>query len=106
MPYSLAKRSAVSFGESFPSLEGFDFLYTPPTFDLLHPERASSQARTPVRRPSITNDNGIDTKPDQNDQVSGAFPSDQSLMRLAGCIMININEEWLPGKKYLMMDVE
>ena len=54
----------------------FDFLYTPPTFDLLHPERASSQVRTPVRRPSITNDNGIDTKPDQNDQVSGS--SDQN----------------------------
>jgi len=35
-----------------------------------------------------------------------AFPSDQSLMRLAGCIMININEEWLTGKKYLTMDVE
>jgi len=36
----------------------------------------------------------------------GAFPSDQSLMRLAGCIMININEEWVTGKKYLTMDVE
>jgi len=36
----------------------------------------------------------------------GAFPSDQSPMRLAGCIMININEEWVTGKKYLTMDVE
>jgi putative transposase len=36
----------------------------------------------------------------------GAFPSDQSLMRLAGCIMININEEWITGKKYLTMDEE
>jgi transposase-like protein len=36
----------------------------------------------------------------------GAFPSDQSLMRLAGCIMININDEWVTGKKYLTMDVE
>jgi len=34
----------------------------------------------------------------------GAFPSDKSLMRLAGCIMININEEWITGKKYLSMD--
>ena len=34
----------------------------------------------------------------------GAFPSDRSLMRLAGCIMININEEWITGKKYLSMD--
>ena len=36
----------------------------------------------------------------------GAFPSDKSLMRLAGCIMININEEWITGKKYLSMDDE
>jgi len=36
----------------------------------------------------------------------GAFPSDQSLMRLAGCIMININEEWVTGKRYLTMDEE
>ncbi len=34
----------------------------------------------------------------------GAFPSDRSLMRLTGCIMININEEWITGKKYLSMD--
>jgi len=27
-------------------------------------------------------------------------------MRLAGCIMININEEWITGKKYLTMDEE
>ncbi|MBN1234942.1 MAG: IS1634 family transposase, partial [Methanotrichaceae archaeon] len=32
------------------------------------------------------------------------FPSDQSLMRLAGCIMININEEWVTGKRYSTMD--
>ena len=36
----------------------------------------------------------------------GAFPSDKSLMRLAGCIMININGEWITGKKYLSMDEE
>ncbi len=36
----------------------------------------------------------------------GAFPSDQSLLRLAGCIMININEEWITGKRYLSMDEE
>jgi transposase-like protein len=34
----------------------------------------------------------------------GAFPSDKSLLRLAGCILININEEWITGKKYLSMD--
>ena len=36
----------------------------------------------------------------------GAFPSYKSLMRLAGCIVININEEWITGKKYLSMDEE
>jgi putative transposase len=34
----------------------------------------------------------------------GAFPNDMSLMRLAGSIMININEEWITGKRYLSMD--
>jgi transposase-like protein len=34
----------------------------------------------------------------------GAFPSEKSLMRLAGCILININEEWITGNKYLSMD--
>lgn len=32
----------------------------------------------------------------------GAFPSDKSLLRLAGCILININEEWITGKKYFI----
>jgi putative transposase len=36
----------------------------------------------------------------------GAFPSDKSLLRLAGCILININEEWITGKRYLSMDEE
>ncbi|HWQ19404.1 MAG TPA: transposase [Methanotrichaceae archaeon] len=36
----------------------------------------------------------------------GAFPSDKSLMRLMGCILININEEWITGKTYLSMDEE
>jgi transposase-like protein len=36
----------------------------------------------------------------------GAFPSDKSLMRLMGCILININEEWVTGKTYLSMDEE
>jgi putative transposase len=36
----------------------------------------------------------------------GAFPSDKSLMRLMGSILININEEWVTGKTYLSMDEE
>ena len=36
----------------------------------------------------------------------GAFPSDKSLMRLIGCVLININEDWITGNRYLSMDVE
>ena len=31
----------------------------------------------------------------------GAFPNDASLLRLAGSILIDINEEWITGKRYL-----
>jgi transposase-like protein len=39
-------------------------------------------------------------------RVVGAFPSDQSLMRVAGCLLMDINEEWITGNKYLSMEVE
>ena len=31
----------------------------------------------------------------------GAFPSDDSAMRLAGSIMMDINEEYVTGRKYI-----
>jgi len=37
-------------------------------------------------------------------RVIGAFPNKQSLIRLAGCILMDINEEWLFGRRYLDMD--
>jgi transposase-like protein len=37
-------------------------------------------------------------------RVVGAFPSDQSFMRLSVSILIDINEEWMTNKKYLTMD--
>jgi len=37
-------------------------------------------------------------------RVVGAFPSDQSFMRLSVSILIDINEEWMTTKKYLTMD--
>jgi transposase-like protein len=37
-------------------------------------------------------------------RVVGAFPSDQSLLRLAGSILRDINEEWITGKRYVLMD--
>lgn len=39
-------------------------------------------------------------------RVVGAFPGDQSFMRLGVSILIDINEEWLTTKKYLSMDVD
>jgi transposase-like protein len=34
-------------------------------------------------------------------RVAGAFSNDESLLRLAGCIVMDINEEWVTGRKYL-----
>ena len=39
-------------------------------------------------------------------RVVGAFPNDASLLRLGGAILMDINEEWLTGRKYLSMDGE
>lgn len=36
----------------------------------------------------------------------GAFPNDASLLRLAGSILIDINEEWLTGNRYLSVKSE
>lgn len=37
-------------------------------------------------------------------RVVGAFPSEQALMRLAGAILRDINEEWVTGARYLSME--
>lgn len=39
-------------------------------------------------------------------RVVGAFPSDQSFMRLGVSILIDINEEWMTTKRYLTMDAD
>ncbi|HRT12442.1 MAG TPA: transposase [Methanoculleus sp.] len=39
-------------------------------------------------------------------KVVGAFPNEESLLRLAGSILMEINEEWMTGRKYLMMEGE
>jgi transposase-like protein len=39
-------------------------------------------------------------------RVVGAFPSDQSFMRLGASILMDINEEWMTTKKYLSMDMD
>ena len=37
-------------------------------------------------------------------RVVGAFPSEDSLIRLIGSIIMDINEDWLTGIRYLVMD--
>ena len=37
-------------------------------------------------------------------KVIGAFPSEKSLIRLVVSILIDINEEWLTGRRYLNME--
>ena len=36
-------------------------------------------------------------------KVVGAFPNEESLLRLVGSILMDINEEWVTGRKYLTM---
>ncbi|MDY9927877.1 IS256 family transposase [Methanosarcina sp.] len=37
-------------------------------------------------------------------KVVGAFPNDESVLRLVVSILIDINEEWITGNKYLIME--
>ena len=34
----------------------------------------------------------------------GAFPSEQSLLRLVVTIMMDVNEEWITGRRYINME--
>mgnify|MGYP000843569212 CR=1 FL=1 len=36
----------------------------------------------------------------------GAFPNEDSLLRLVGAILMDINEEWITGRRYLSMEEE
>ena len=39
-------------------------------------------------------------------KVVGAFPNEESLLRLVGSILMEINEEWVIDRKYLTMEGE
>jgi transposase-like protein len=39
-------------------------------------------------------------------RVVGAFPNEESLLRLVGSILMNINEEWVTGRRYLTLQKE
>ena len=39
-------------------------------------------------------------------RVARLFPNEASLLRLAGALLMEMNEDWQTGKKYLDMNVE
>ena len=39
-------------------------------------------------------------------KVAEIFPNDESLLRVVGSILMDINEEWVAGRKYLTMGEE
>jgi len=39
-------------------------------------------------------------------KVAGVFPNEESLIRLVGAILMDINEEWVTGRRYLTMEKE
>ncbi|MGE4374465.1 MAG: transposase [Methanoculleus sp.] len=42
----------------------------------------------------------------QRTKVVEVFPNEESLLRLAGSILMDINEEWVTGRKYLTLEGE
>jgi transposase-like protein len=42
-----------------------------------------------------------DVKENQRRKVVGAFPNDESLMRLVVAVLIDQNENWVTGNRYL-----
>ena len=38
--------------------------------------------------------------------VAEIFPNDESLLRVIGSILMDINEEWVTGRRYLTMQKE
>jgi len=39
-------------------------------------------------------------------KVVGAFSNGESLLRLVGSILMDINEEWVTGRRYLTVEKE
>jgi putative transposase len=45
----------------------------------------------------------INKELNRRSKVVGAFPNEESLLRLVASILIDINEEWMTGNRYLSM---
>jgi len=46
----------------------------------------------------------VNTELKRRTKVVGVFPNEESLLRLVGSILMDINEEWVTGRRYLLMD--
>jgi len=48
--------------------------------------------------------NRINKELKRRSRVSGAYSNDQSVPRVAVCIMMNINEDWITGNRHLSLE--
>jgi len=39
-------------------------------------------------------------------KVAGVFPNEESLLRLVGSILMDVNEDWVTGRRYLTLEEE
>ena len=46
----------------------------------------------------------VNTELKRRTKVVGTFPNKESLLRLAASILMDINEEWVTGRRYLTME--
>jgi putative transposase len=39
-------------------------------------------------------------------KVVGVFPNEESLLQLVGSVLMDVDEEWVPGRRYLTLERE
>jgi transposase-like protein len=39
-------------------------------------------------------------------KIVGVFPNEEALLRLVGSILMDVNEEWVTGRRYLTVERE
>jgi hypothetical protein len=42
--------------------------------------------------------------PNARSRVAGEYSNEQSLLKVVVCFMMNFNEDWITGKRYLSLD--
>ena len=85
------------------------FLKLPRTIDRFFQDIWNYRAFPKEHSKRVRKTNGlerINKELKRRSRVIGAFPNDRALLRLAVAILMDINEEWLTGRKYLSMEEE